>query len=125
MIISSHEQGQRRHLNNAVRLPTAERAQVTAALLASLDGEPDEDVDAAWASEIEQRASRVRSGTAQSRPWHEICDFDESGRRVPRIRDFNSVQSWKDAKQCLQLCDLLLGTWGPAHNQNAGVTITM
>jgi hypothetical protein len=27
----------------------------------------------------------------------------------PRIRDFQAVASWKDANQCLQLCDLLVG----------------
>ena len=28
---------------------------------------------------------------------------------TPRIRDFQAVASWKDAHQCLQLCDLLTG----------------
>jgi hypothetical protein len=27
----------------------------------------------------------------------------------PRIKDFQAVSSWKDAHQCLQLCDLLVG----------------
>jgi len=27
----------------------------------------------------------------------------------PRIREFQAVRSWKDAHQCLQLCDLLVG----------------
>jgi hypothetical protein len=29
--------------------------------------------------------------------------------RRPRIREFQATESWKDANQCLQLCDLLVG----------------
>ncbi len=61
-------------LNDAMRLSTAERAELAAALLASLDGEPEENVEAAWAAEIERRAERVRSGKAKGRPWPEIRD---------------------------------------------------
>ena len=59
-------------LSNAMRLSTAERAKLAAALLASLDGEPEEDVEAAWAAEIQQRVERVRSGKAKGRPWSEV-----------------------------------------------------
>jgi len=59
-------------LNNAMRLSTAERAELAAALLASLDGEPEDDVDAAWAAEIQRRVERVRSGEAKGRPWPEV-----------------------------------------------------
>lgn len=59
-------------LTKAKRLSTAERADLTAALLASLDGEPEEDVEAAWAAEIQRRAERVRSGEAKGRPWSEV-----------------------------------------------------
>ena len=37
-----------RVLSEALRLDTRERAQIAAELIASLDGEPDEDVEAAW-----------------------------------------------------------------------------
>ena len=37
-------------------LPLSERAELAADLLASLDGEPETDVKAAWAVEIERRA---------------------------------------------------------------------
>ncbi len=30
-------------------------------------------------------------------------------RKKPRILEFKAAQSWKDANQCLQLCDLLVG----------------
>jgi putative addiction module component (TIGR02574 family) len=59
-------------LTKAKRLSTAERADLAAALLASLDGEPEEDVEAAWAAEIQRRAERVRSGEAKGRPWSEV-----------------------------------------------------
>jgi len=46
-------------LNNAMRLSTTERAELAAALLASLDGEPDDAVEAAWAAEAVARTERV------------------------------------------------------------------
>ena len=58
-------------LNHAMRLSTTERAALAAALLASLDGEPEEEVEAAWAAEIQRRVERVRSGKAKGRPWPE------------------------------------------------------
>jgi putative addiction module component (TIGR02574 family) len=59
-------------LNNAMRLSITERAELATALLASLDGEPDDDVEAAWAAEIERRVERIKSGTAKGRPWAEV-----------------------------------------------------
>ena len=59
-------------LTNALRLTTAERAELAAELLASLDGEPEDDVEAAWAAEIERRVERIRSGQAKGRPWSEV-----------------------------------------------------
>jgi len=59
-------------LNKAMRLSTAERAELAAALLASLDGESEDDVEAAWAAEIQRRVQRVRSGEAKGRPWPEV-----------------------------------------------------
>ncbi len=40
--------------------------------------------------------------------------LDENGVRWPRprIKDFQAADSWKDANQCLQLCDLLVGCVG-------------
>jgi putative addiction module component (TIGR02574 family) len=46
----------RKLLHDAMELPLPERAELAADLLASLDGEPEADVEAVWASEIEQRA---------------------------------------------------------------------
>jgi putative addiction module component (TIGR02574 family) len=61
-----------RILSHALRLSIAERAELATALLASLDGEPDNEIESIWATEIESRAARVRSGKAQVRPWNEI-----------------------------------------------------
>ena len=61
-------------LDEALQLELAERAEVAAELLASLDGEPDEDAEAAWAAEIERRAARARSGADPGRPWADARD---------------------------------------------------
>jgi putative addiction module component (TIGR02574 family) len=61
-------------LQEARALPLEERADVAAELLASLDGadEPVEDVQAAWAIEIERRARRVLAGESAGTPWEEV-----------------------------------------------------
>lgn len=64
----------RKVLDEALQLDLADRAEVAAELLASLDGEPDEGVEAAWAAEIERRATRARSGEDRGRPWAEARD---------------------------------------------------
>jgi putative addiction module component (TIGR02574 family) len=61
-------------LDDALRLDLVERAELAAELLASLDGERDEDVEAAWVAEIERRAARARSGEDAGRPWAEVRD---------------------------------------------------
>jgi putative addiction module component (TIGR02574 family) len=61
-------------LDEALRLELSDRAELAAELLASLDGEADEDVEAAWAAEIERRAARARSGEDAGRPWAEVRD---------------------------------------------------
>jgi putative addiction module component (TIGR02574 family) len=61
-------------LDEALRLKLSERAELAAELLASLDGEPDADVEAAWAAEIERRAARARAGEDIGRPWTEARD---------------------------------------------------
>ena len=61
-------------LAEALQLDLSDRAELAAELLASLDGEPDKDVEAAWAAEIERRAERARSGEDAGRPWTEARD---------------------------------------------------
>jgi putative addiction module component (TIGR02574 family) len=62
-------------LREALRLPVAERADVAAELLASLDDAETEnpaEVEAAWAAEIEKRARRVMSGESTGVPWEDV-----------------------------------------------------
>ncbi len=57
----------------ALRLPAAARAAVVAELIESLD-EPEqaaEDVEAAWADEIQQRLAEVDAGLVTPIPWPE------------------------------------------------------
>ncbi|MEM9460048.1 MAG: addiction module protein [Myxococcota bacterium] len=61
-------------LETALSLSTDERAELAAELLASLDGEPDEDVEAAWATEIERRARRVLKEGPRGRTWEQVRD---------------------------------------------------
>jgi putative addiction module component (TIGR02574 family) len=61
-------------LDEALQLDLSERAELAAELLASLDGEPDADVEAAWAAEIERRAERARTGEDAGKPWAEVRD---------------------------------------------------
>ena len=63
-----------RLLESALKLDLPERAELAAELLASLDGAPDEDAQAAWAAEIERRAARARSGDDARKPWPEVRD---------------------------------------------------
>ena len=66
-------------LEDALKLALSERAELAAELLASLDGAPDADAEAAWAAEIERRAARARSGADPGRPWPEVRDRIRNG----------------------------------------------
>lgn len=62
-------------LQEVLTLPTAERADVAAELLASLDDAPPDspaEVEAAWAHEIERRARRVMSGESAGEAWEDV-----------------------------------------------------
>ena len=61
-------------LREALTLPIAERADVAAELLASLDAETDHpaEVEAAWASEIGRRARRVMAGESAGVAWEDV-----------------------------------------------------
>jgi putative addiction module component (TIGR02574 family) len=68
-------------LREALALPSEERADVAAELIASLDdAEPQiiADVEAAWAAEIEKRARRVLIGQSDGIPWDEVRRRAES-----------------------------------------------
>lgn len=59
----------RKLLHDAMELPLPERAELVAELLASLDGEPEKDVEAAWAAEVERRA---RESPDHDVPWETV-----------------------------------------------------
>lgn len=59
-------------LREALKLEVAERADLAAELLASLEGEPDDAVQAAWAAEIERRIEQIDAGTEKLFPWEEV-----------------------------------------------------
>jgi putative addiction module component (TIGR02574 family) len=58
-----------RLLQDALMLSAEDRADLAAALLASLDGPADPDVEAAWAAEIERRLAEIDSGAVAPVPW--------------------------------------------------------
>ena len=53
-------------------LSEADRAALAGLLIESLHGEPDEDVEAAWALEIERRVADLDAGRTQTIPWEEV-----------------------------------------------------
>ena len=56
----------------ALQLPIEDRAALAADLLASLDGEPEADVEAAWAKEVERRVRRLLSGEDPGHAWEDV-----------------------------------------------------
>ncbi len=59
-------------LADALRLDPAGRAELAAEVIASLDGPPDEDVEAAWAAELERRVAAMDAGSLKLEPWTEV-----------------------------------------------------
>ncbi len=55
----------------ALRLSSEERAAVAAELIQSLDEQATEDVESAWAEEIQQRLADVDAGVVTPIPWPE------------------------------------------------------
>ena len=64
-------------LQHALALPPGERAGVAAVLLASLDGDTEDDaqaVDDSWAAELTLRARRAIEGESVGMPWEDVRD---------------------------------------------------
>ena len=59
-------------LSQALELSVEQRAELVARLLESLDSEPDADVEAAWAAEIQRRMEKLRSGQARFADWEVV-----------------------------------------------------
>jgi len=56
----------------AADLSDEDRATLAGLLIESLEGEPDLDVEAAWAAEIEKRVAELDAGTVESIPWEQV-----------------------------------------------------
>ena len=41
-------------------------------LIESLDGPPDENVEATWAEEVERRVREIESGAVETIPWEQV-----------------------------------------------------
>ena len=59
-------------LSQALKLPDDERAALAAELIASLDGDPDEGVEEAWAAEIKRRVDQIERGAVELIPWEQV-----------------------------------------------------
>lgn len=64
----------------AAQLSEVERAELALALLESLDGPADADVEEAWRVEVERRDAEVRRGEVQLVPGDEV--FERLRRRL-------------------------------------------
>ena len=56
-------------LQDALGLPTEERAKLARDLLRSLDGPADQDAGKAWLAEIERRACELDDGSVEPVDW--------------------------------------------------------
>ena len=56
----------------AADLSEADRPSLAGLLIESLEGEPDAEVEAAWAVEIERRVAEMESGKVQGIPWEQV-----------------------------------------------------
>ena len=68
--------------SEVLKLPTEKRAELAAELLRSLDGEPDQEVEAAWAAEIENRLRDAKAGKSRFEDWEVIRN-----RALERLRN--------------------------------------
>jgi len=57
-------------LSEVLDLPERDRAEVAARILESLEETQDDDVDEAWARELERRAAAVDSGEVVTSDWN-------------------------------------------------------
>ena len=59
-------------LRSALALPESDRAEIAASLIHSLDTESDEDIDSAWAVEIQRRIESIDNGEVKLVPWDDV-----------------------------------------------------
>jgi putative addiction module component (TIGR02574 family) len=59
-------------LAKAMRLDAKSRAELVTELLASLDGPPDPDAEAAWEAEIQRRVAALEAGNVALESWDSV-----------------------------------------------------
>ncbi len=59
-------------LNAVIKLPERDRLLIVEELLASLEPADDQDVDAAWAKEVDRRSRQIKQGIVRPIPWEEV-----------------------------------------------------
>ncbi len=62
----------KRLLDDVLSLPGAERAEIAARLIESLEEVADASVDEAWAAEIERRCTELDAGEAVTSDWADV-----------------------------------------------------
>lgn len=70
-------------LDSAMHLPDADRADLAARLLESLDPNRDHDAPAAWEAEILRRIDELDRGEVDPIPWKEAREMMTGARNVP------------------------------------------
>jgi putative addiction module component (TIGR02574 family) len=61
-------------LRQALELEPKARAELAALLLDSVQAEPKEVVDSAWAAEVARRVRELESGSVATIPWEDVRD---------------------------------------------------
>jgi putative addiction module component (TIGR02574 family) len=73
-------------LREALQLPPKARADIAGTLLRSLDVREDEDVEEAWAAEVERRVAAVDSGKVKLVSWVQTRRRLRAGLRGARAK---------------------------------------
>ena len=71
-----------RILAQALKLEAPDRARVAEQLIASLEGEFDQDVELAWQREIQRRLGEIDRGEVVCVPWEEVRERLRQRRRA-------------------------------------------
>lgn len=61
-------------LREALELSESERAEIAGRLLESIEPEPDAEVEAAWAAEIDRRVRSIDAGEVELISWEKVRD---------------------------------------------------
>ena len=59
-------------VNAAIKLDESDRLKIVEEILASLEPDTDDDVDAAWAAEVERRSQEIKEGIVRLVLWTEV-----------------------------------------------------